>query len=214
MASINDLDISGMEPVPEVDWSAPESGAFPPALTVGVHEFAFALADDPFNTQEIQGKKYLQVTYSATATLEDGSERTLNFQRASTFQNDAMKKAGLNHMMGELLRALGTRIEGPLTPATIADALQQATAERKHFKGEVAWRKYCKACDQTISTAPRKKKGDIAWPKGADGSYELVVACPKCGEKGYGNAEIIRFRLPERGVSTVASSTDAGTVRV
>ena len=210
--NISDLNLVP-EAVPEVDWNAPEAGSFPPAVTVGVHDFAFALADDPFDTITVDGKNFLQVLYSATTEVE-GDERTLNFQRASTFLNDKMKAAGMNHGVGDLLRALGFRIEGPLNGQKIQDALTEATATRRHFRGEVAWRRYCKSCEQTVSTAPRKKKGDVAWPRAADGKPELVVACPKCGDKGYGNADIIRFKLPEGGASTVASSTSVAGIAI
>ena len=210
MPQLDDLNLNE-ESVPEVDWDAPESGAFPPSVPPGVHDFTFKLGDDPWDAFEKDGKRYLQVTYGAVTTVE-GTERTLNFQRASTFLNDAMRKAGMNHMVGELLRSLGFKISGPLTKEAIADALTQANAEGKHFRGEVGWRRYCKPCDQTVSTQPRKKKGDVAWPRGANG-FELVVACPKCGDKAYGNAEITRFKLPEA-VSTVASTTGTHGVSV
>lgn len=214
MPNISDLNLTP-EATPDVQWDAPEPGSFPPQMLPGVHEFRFALADDGgFDVVEIGGAKYVQVTYSATAEVEDHEggkvEATLNFQRASTYQSPQMKAQGLNSMAGDLLRALGVKIEGPLTPQKLGDALNTANAQGRHFRAEVGWRKYCKADDISVSTHPRKKKGDVMWPRDAQKNPELVVACPKCGEKGFGNAEIMRFKLPENGASNVHSYTANG----
>jgi RNase P subunit RPR2 len=211
--NINDLDLTP-ESVPEIDWEAPESGSFPPQIWPGIHEFAFALAEDgdgPFGVAEIQGQKCLEVTFSAITENDQHDEVALNFQRATTFLNQAMRAAHLNHKVGELIRSLGMKIEGPMTKEKIGDALNEASAARQHFHAEVEWRRYCKSCETTVSTHPRKKKGAVAWPRDADKRPELIVACPTCGDKGYGEARITRFKLPDSGVAaTVVHSSANG----
>jgi uncharacterized protein with PIN domain len=100
-----------------------------------------------------------------------------------------------NSALGDLIRSLGIHIEGALTPAVIASTLRGIDG-RSTLKAEIGWRVYCKPCNQTISTHPRKKKGDVAWPRAADGQYEELVSCPKCGAKNFGNAEVVRHKLP------------------
>jgi len=206
MPNINELDLTP-ESVPEIIWDAPESGSFPPQVKPGTHEFAFALGDDPWDMLEIQKQKCLQVVYSATTDTQEHGEVTLNFQRATTFQSAAMRQNGTNHMIGELIRSLAIRIEGPVNKDSISEVLTSASAERRHFRADVGWRRYCKSCDTTVSTNPRKKKGDVPWPRTEDKQFEMAVSCPSCGDRGYGNAEIIRFKLPDAGTQVMVYST-------
>lgn len=48
-------------------------------------------------------------------------------------------------------------------------------------KAEADRSAYCKDCNITISTKPRKK--DVRWPRGKDGNPVEVVRCPGCGEE-------------------------------
>jgi hypothetical protein len=209
--NINDLDLTP-ESIPEIDFDAPEAGSFAPQLSPGIYDFAFKLADDPYTTTEIKGQQCLVVNYSAL-TDKEGQEVALNFQRVTSFQNEAMRRMNLQHGVGDLLRALNFRLDGKQTRSRIGEAFDQASNERRHFRGKVEWRRYCKVCEKTISTSPRTKRGDIAWPKAADGQgYELAVACPGCGEKAYGQAQIQRFLLPEgvNGQVKVVTSATGG----
>ena len=193
------------EPV-EVDWDAPEGGLYPPSVPVGDHIFTFKLADEAFSVQQIQGKPYLQVNYTATTDV-DGAERTLNFQRASMYQSDKMKARRMNASMVELVRALGLKVDAPVTNAKLVDALKTADSQALRFGASVRWRGYCNHGNPedrkgafTVSTQPAKASGDRpaehAWPRDAEGRFELFVKCPKCGVSVKANAEINRFKLP------------------
>jgi hypothetical protein len=200
---INDLQLSD-EPVGEVDYDAPEAGSgFPPTVAPGVHDFLFKLEDDPFESFEKDGRKYLQVNHRAvfsTENPENGSieEHELRFQRASFYQSQRMKQARMNAKASDLIRALGVRVEGPLSPSVAVGLFKEADG-RGHYRAQVEWRRYCKGCETTVSTRPNKKKGDTPWPRDAKGALELIVECPKCHEKGYGNAEISDYKLPGSG---------------
>lgn len=210
MPDISDLQLPD-EPVPEIDYAAPDTGAFPPMVKPGMYEFLFHLPEstsDQFDKVEIKPPTlapgvYLQVNHEAEALRDSqgnavpatssGDQPKLRFQRVSTYKHPKMP----NSSFGDLVRALGLHIDGPLTPTTIASTLRSIDG-RSTYIGEVGWRSYCKSCDQTVSTHPRKKKGDAAWPRNAEGGYEEMVACPKCGQKSYGNSEIVRYKLPTR----------------
>jgi hypothetical protein len=194
--NINELNLDP-EGIPDIDFDAPEAGSFPPQLVPGTYDFTFRLAEDPWTTMENNGHKYMQVNYEAVALDGQNQEVTLKFQRASTFLTDKMRNAHMNHAVGELLRSLAVRLEGKLDKGRIADAFLEASAQGRHFKGRVEWRRYCKACEKTMSTSPRRSKGEMDWPKQESGKYELAIKCPGCGEKGYGTAQINRFLLPE-----------------
>lgn len=203
-----DIDELGLpeEAVPEIDWEAPEAGAFPPEIYPGVYEFLFCLPEETseqFDKVKVDGKDYLQVIYEADVLRdsqaaaipphEDGKQPRLAYQRASAYKHPRMS----NSMLGDLIRSLDLRIEGPLTPLIIAQTLRGADG-RRTFRGDVGWRFYCKTCDITVATHPRRRQGDVAWPRDDVGHFVDVVTCPQCGQKGYGRAEILRFKLPER----------------
>ena len=194
------------EQIPEIDYNAPEPGSFPPQIAPGVYEFLFHLpesASDRFDKQTVSGKDFAVFVHEAEALRDskgeavpqtsDGKQPVLRYQRASTYKHEKMP----NSMLGDLLRSLNLHIDGPLTLRAVADALA-AQDGRATYKGEIGWRSYCKGCDQTVSTHPRKKKGDVAWPRTADGHFEPMATCPKCGAKSYGNAEVIRYKLPDK----------------
>lgn len=204
------------EALPEIDYNAPEAGAFPPKLYPGVYtNWGFKLPDNTDELASIQEieteqgqpkKKFLQVTFTASIDprltpdkfiraspeAELPEEVLLKFQRASFYQSAKMKAAGMNSQGGELLRNLGLRVE-PLTPQNIVVALQGADGRARGTGIDVGWEVYDKGLDIRISTHPNKKKKDIAWPRGADGKYELMATFPN-GQKAYGRETIMRFK--------------------
>lgn len=209
MPSLEELQLSP-DAVPEGDWDAPESGSFPPHLTPGTYEFIFHMPDDPSQAFELgqakdasgnpAGAPYLVILYEVEAVAKgDGTplqpnEATgeyprLRFQRASFYKSEKMPIS----FGQDLLRALGLRVS-PFTPTAIKEALYGASG-RVRFRGEVGWRAYFKGSQVTVSTRPRRKKGELPWPKAADGAYELMAVDPS-GEKAYGREEVIRFKLP------------------
>jgi len=210
MPDINELGLP-TDDVVEIDYDAPEPGSFPPQLYPGEFVALFKLEDDPFTTVEIapvEGqpkRKYFQVNHIAVIThqvpsSEDPSlmideEVSLRFQRVNAYKHPKMS----NSSLGDLIRALNLRFSTTPTPEVIASELRQVDG-RATYSCEVGWRAYCKDCEIDISTHARKKKvksGDAAaWPKGADGQYEPQAACPKCHKKYFGNAEIMRYKLP------------------
>ena len=196
MTSIDELNLAP-DALGEIDYNAPEPGAFPPSIQPGTFDFQFKLEEDPYSTVKIQGKDYLQVAFIAVPA----EGQPLRFQRASFYKHEKMP----NSMAADLIRSLGVRIAGPLSKDTIDNAFKDAEATGKHFRGEVAWRSYCKACDKTVSTHPRKKKGDMAWPRDVEHNPVMLATCPGCGSKNYGRADIVRFKLPESEQSTTVA---------
>lgn len=203
------------EATPQGDWDAPEAGSFPPICNPGTYDFIFRLPEkqeDWFDVMEVQveqGKpkqKFLVLCYEAdivgqvqpdgtavpVAPNEDGSQPRLRFQRSSFYKTPRMPLS----MGQDLLRALNIRISGALTPEAIRDAVAGVDG-RARFRGEVTWRAYFKGTETTVSTAPRKKKGDIPWPKDAQGQYLEMATNPSTGEKMYGQADINRVKLPK-----------------
>lgn len=192
MADLEHLNLQEEE-VGTIDFDAPEAGSgFPPKINPGVHTFTFKLEEEPWDEVEIGGKKFFQVNYQAT----DDHENTIRFQRASFFQTDAMKAKRMNSQLADMLRGLGYPAGSRITEENVKNFLREADG-RTRMDAEVSWRRYCKTCDSTVSTSPRKKKGDHPWPKAADGSWEPYISCPTCGDRGFGREEIIRFKLPK-----------------
>lgn len=190
------------EPVIEhVDWDAPEAGQFPPRLLPGVYDFLFALEDDPFSAVEIpqkSGHHHLQVAFKADIVDPKDPTNTvqLRFQRASSYKHEKMPI----DMLSDLVRSLGHRLPPGAGPEEYT-ALLQGISGRAKGRGEVGWRRYCKACDMTVSTHPRKN--DVKWPRdAASGKPFPTVECPGCSDKGYGREEIVRFRLPEKAAAS------------
>jgi len=99
---------------------------------------------------------------------------------------------------GELLRALGLRITGALTPEVIQDALSTVDG-RVNFFAEIKWEAYFKSDGTRFSTQPRKKKGDLQWPKDQEGKFTLTVENPTTGQKAFGRAIITRVKAVSNG---------------
>lgn len=220
------------ESTPQVDWDAPESGTFPPPITPGTFTFLFKMPKERVNwfaAQEIPVKvdgkdkvdgsgqvvkgRYLVLNYAPQVIGDkdgnpypvptDGTELpTLMFQRANFYKTDKM----LISFGGELLRALGIRITGKMTPEAVMAEVEKVDG-RVTFKGEVIWRCYFEGTETTVSTSPRKKtkKGpDFPWPKDSDGTFQLQVTNPKNpnDQKKYGRAEIARVHASVNGSSS------------
>lgn len=199
MVDINELNAQGEDlgEIGSIDYNAPEPGSFPPAIVPGTYEGLFKLAEsETFGTLETEGKKYLQVTHSAVIPI-GGEDKEVNFLRASWYQSDKMRAAGMNSAAAELTRSLGIVLEGKLTPERWKEALRHADG-RTRFTAEYGWELYCHTCrETTVSTTPNKKKKQVAWPRKQDGSPELSVSCPKCkGAATYGNVRLVRYKLP------------------
>lgn len=213
MPNLQDLGLNE-EATPQGDWDAPEAGSFPPVCFPGLYDFIFRLPEkqeDWFDVMEIQveqGKpkqKFLVIQYEADIVGvvkpdgqvepvppdEAGAQPRLRFQRASFYKTPRMPLS----MGQDLLRALNIRISGPMTPQAISDAVAQVDG-RARFRGEVSWRAYFKGTETTVSTHPRKKKGDLPWPKDQQGQFLEMATNPSTGEKMYGQADINRVKLP------------------
>jgi hypothetical protein len=193
----------GAESVVDIDYNAPEPGQFPPQVAPGTHDFIFTLPEDrsvAFGKVAIEGTDYMQVTHGADITVNgDAEPKHLNFLRVSDYKHPKMANSGV----GDLLRCLDIKLAQP-TRRDITTALVQADKTTRG-RALVGWEKYCRDCQQIVSTNPRKRKApknnDASWPKDAAGNPELVVACPKCGSKSYGREVFVRYLLPEKSAS-------------
>jgi hypothetical protein len=198
----------------DINWNAPESGAFPPAFapTGGKDNppkaFMFRLAEqDPFGVVEIAGKKHLSVNFTAEVDV-NGTTRKINFQRANTFKNDKMN----NSSIGELIRSLElqevyetNRQETGDFNQAIVRTLQQAdgrAAGLADFGWTVAFKEALTVFKTNASKVrtPNKPGGYTVkpWPRTADGQFAMTVADPTTGEEKYGNLEITRFRIAKQ----------------
>ena len=197
------------EPEIEIDESAPESGSFPPQVYPGRHPFIFQLMKDEgaggFDKDPYNQGNHLRVTFQADVQLPDRTDPvSIKYQRVSFYKHPAMA----NSDGAELLRCLGigTKPDAPIhidnfEPKTIITALQQADG-RVRGEAVFGWEAYSKDTQEIITTNPRKKprkksgKVDIAWPRGADGKYQLSVKFPESGDSAYGRERIVSFKLP------------------
>ena len=184
-----------------VDWDAPEAGQFPPRIAPGIYDFLFSLEDqNPFDAVEIpkgSGNLSLQMGYKAEivdSAHVNGSAVTLRFQRVSSYKSEKMPISAMN----DLVRNLGERLSAHPEWQDYTDLFQRLSGTSRG-RAEVGWRRYCKACNITVSTHPRK--GDVKWPRDAANKPVQIVACPGCSDKGYGREEIVRFRSPEKATS-------------
>jgi hypothetical protein len=203
---------------PQIDWDAPEAGQTPPPVYPGIYTLRFKMeekTEDWFDANEVEmvkgnpatKRKFLVVNYlpdviASHATRDAAAvpvpnDPTTNApvhlgpQRASFFKSDKM----MISEGGELLRALGVRLEGSML-AQIEPTLQQLNG-RVSFMAEVGWRAYFKSTETTITTHPRgKKRGDLPWPRSADGTPELLATNPSTGEKVYGYAYVAKIIAP------------------
>jgi hypothetical protein len=188
------------EPDVEINYDAPESGSFPPEVYPGRYRFIFALdPDNPWGKQEVDGRPYLQVSYTAQIQVPEKPEPvSVRFQRASLFKSPKRE----NSDIGELLRCLGIKAEG--TKASDIVAALKAADGRAGGEAVFGWEAYSKDTQEVISTSPQKKprkksgKTDIAWPKGADGKYEPTVKFPESGDSAYGRVRVVSYKLPPR----------------
>lgn len=214
MPELNELGLTE-ESAPQVDWDAPEAGQTPPAVYPGVYTLKFKLPEnhsDWYDTQEVQmvagnpasKRKFLifkpepfVLLYHSMdgkeapvpADAQTGLPIQLPPQRVSFY-----KSAKMNISQGaEWLRAMGARLNN--ITQEIDGALKQLDG-RAQFKGEVGWRAFFRSTETTVSTHPRKKKGELPWPREADGTPSLMATNPQTGEKAYGYPEIFRIILP------------------
>lgn len=207
MPDINSLGLPPEE-VGQIDYDAPEPGAFPPSLKVGSYTFIFKLEEDPFDTVEIEcedhiKRKFLTISHIAKTEVQEVAENgdptmrevELRYQRVNFYKHSKMT----NSSAGDLIRALNIRFTGSVTAQAVEQELR-AIEERRSYLADVGWRAYCKNCEVEISTNARKKRikaGDqVQWPKDKTGNYVEMAECPKCHTKMYGNAEITRYKLP------------------
>src|SRR6266436_3655602 len=162
LASLSD------EVMPEIDWAAPEAGQFPPQVKPGVYDFIFKLREDePFGSIEVEGKKYLNIIFDADIQV-NGETKSVNYNRVSAYKHHKMRMSGTS----ELMRSLNLRpASNPPSPKKIVETFQGASG-RARGKTEVGWRFYCKQCDATVATSPRKRKNkagvkvkDADWPR-------------------------------------------------
>jgi hypothetical protein len=211
------------EEVPlDINFSAPEPGAFPPAFapTGGKDNpprpFVFHLMEtDPFTIADIQSKKWLQCNFVAHVDV-NGTERKINFQRATTFKNDRMN----NSAIGDLIRSLDlqevyeqNRQETGDFNQAIVRTLQQAdgrAAGLADFGWTVAFKEALTVFKtNTNKVIPAKAAGKYTvqpWPRDAQNQFLPTVADPTTGEEKYGNLEITRFRIAKKDSSASVSA--------
>jgi hypothetical protein len=212
---LNELGLTDAS-VPEVDWDAPEGGASAPQIYPGYYQLQFALDENPsdwfdsITVNAVQGdastaQKYLVLIHKPVVlyAFKDAVDTNpiqlpaelgkvqLPPQRASFYKSPRMMISN----GAELLRACGVRLNNILQE--IKPAVTQLNG-RASFRAEIGWRAYFKTSEVTVSTHPRKKKGDVPWPKGPDGQYLLSATNPQTGEKAFGYPDIVRVILPQK----------------
>lgn len=179
----------------EIDYNAPEPGAFPPSVEPGTYNLLFKLADkDPFSFGPIPdpgGSTCLKVKLAPEVLLETGEAKRIAFQNISTFKTPKMP----NSSVGDVLRSLDIRL-AKATVSAIREALMAASGQ-KSLRAQIGWEAYFKDTQTTVSTAPRKSKGDLPWPKNAEGKFEQMAVNPATGEKAYGRERVLRWLLPK-----------------
>lgn len=231
MPDLNSLGLNESS-APEVDWDAPEAGKTPPAAMPGRYIFRFKLGEDKdgwfdkvnrevVKNQPTSKRDFLELTCVpeiVAAVLPDGTQQPvadpesgepikLGPQRFNMYMNAKMRI----HRLAELLRAMGVREERNLlskgeSGATVIEELVTALNGNATFDGEGIWRAYFKSTSTTISTHPRKKAGELDWPRDAQGNYELLATNPATGEKAYGYFEITAVHVPTQAAETMATA--------
>jgi hypothetical protein len=196
------------EEVPtDINFNAPEPGAFPPAFKPSQQTFVFHLPEDSdrqFEVATIGGKKCLQCNFNVTVNVE-GNDRKVMFQRANTYKTDRMD----NSSIGNLIRSLELKdayeqnlAETGDVNAAIVRTLQAADG-RAAGSADFGWSAAFKDSltvfrTSTNKTVPPKKSGGYTiqpWPRDAQGAYLPTVADPASGTEKYANLEIVRFRI-------------------
>jgi hypothetical protein len=194
---------------PTVDWDAPEAGKSPPPVYPGSYKLLFAMPEDKDNWFEVverevvkgqPKRKILEVTWQPkviadaqgrpVADPDTGEQITLGPQRANTYLSPKMRI----HSLAELLRAMG--VSGIDIKTQLESTLVQLDGKGVIESAEIVWRTYFKSTQTTVSTAPRKKAGELPWPRDAQGNPELMAVNPSTGEKAYGYAEVVRVHAP------------------
>lgn len=233
MPDLNSLGLNESS-APVVDWDAPEAGKTPPAAFPGRYLFLFKLPEtssdwfdkverEVVKNQPTSKRTFLELTCTpgiVAAILPDGTQQPvfaedqsmiiLGPQRFNMYMSPKMRI----HRLAELLRAMGVREERNLLSKeenglTVIENLVRALDGKAQFDAEGIWRAYFKSTDTTISTAPRKKGGELAWPRDAQGNYELLATNPATGEKAYGYFEISSLHVPTQ-TSVPAETMAAG----
>lgn len=236
MPDLNSLGLNESS-APQVDWDAPEAGKTPPAAFPGRYIFLFKLPeskDDWFDqverevvrNQPTSKRKFLELTCIPdiiAAIMPDGSQQpilnpetneriSLGPQRFNMYMNPKMSI----HRLAELLRSCGVREERNLLAKTeggvyVIDELVTALNGNATFDGEGIWRTYFKSTSTTISTHPRKKAGELAWPRNAQGEYELLATNPQTGEKAFGYFEITGLHTPTQSSAPTETMASAAS---
>lgn|SRR5574341_102077 len=196
------------EEVPtEIDFNAPEPGAFPPAFAPSTHPFTFRLVEDAtkqFEVVEIEGRKYLQVNFVAEVEHE-GTTRKVMFQKANTYKTDKMD----NSSIGNLIRSLELRDAYEEARSATGDANEafvqtlQAADGRAVGLAAFGWSAAFKDALVVYRTAaskkrPAKKSGGyttLPWPRDREGKFLPTVPDPQGGSEKYGNLEITTFKI-------------------
>jgi len=202
---------------PQIDWDAPESGKTPPPIYPGTYKLLFCMVEDKdswFSVEErevVKGqpkRKILEVHYQPKviadaqgrpiAVPESGEQIQLGPQKVSTYLHPSMQL----HSLGELLRAMG--VSGIDLRTQLESTLVQLDGKGIIDEAEVVWRAFFKSTSTTVSTAPKKKKGELPWPRDAQGNPELMAVNPQTGEKAYGYAEVVRVHMPAQATEAAA----------
>jgi len=194
----------------EIDYEAKEQGGgeYVPRVYPGVYPFKFELEDEnPFEIREYTIKKTgeqvkdFTVNHKAVISIPDSDgiqqEVTIRFCQAGFHQFTNKQGKKFNSQGAELLRSLGItpdEIGGTKPSRALVEQALRAASGRRMGRCVVNWERYDKETKQTISTQGRK--GQLRWPKGKDGKYELEVAFPD-GDKGYGRERVTGYKLPQ-----------------
>lgn len=220
MADLDQLGLSE-EAAPQVDWDTPEGGKTPPSVFPGTYNLRFEMPenrDDWFDAVErtvsVNGKdtkkKFLEVSFMPVVlsnaagqamAADNGEPLSLGTQRVNTFMTGKMRI----HRVAELLLSMGVRLDQSNLLAidangkrVIENTLEQLNGKAT-FQAEVIWRAYFKSTDTTVSTSPRKKAGELPWPREANGLPTLLAKNPTNGETMYGYPEINVYKRPSAG---------------
>jgi hypothetical protein len=216
MTTLDDV-LSQLQPeeVPQdINFNAPEPGAFAPAFKPSTQTFVFHLPEDQdrqFEVVTIQNRKWLQCNFNVTVNV-DGTDRKVMFQRANTFKTDKMD----NSSIGNLIRSMELKeayeqnlAETGDVNAAIVRTLQAADG-RAAGSADFGWSAAFKDSltifsTKTNKTIPAKASGKYTtqpWPRDAQGAYCATVADPASGQEKYPNLEIVRFRIAKPSMVT------------
>lgn len=202
-------DLDGLED-PSGEQSAGK-GNFPPTLKPGSYRGIFKLAPvgDAIGKVQRQGREFLNCKYNILIdhagiaadrfTREPKFPDTLiRYNDANTYRSGAMKSSRLE----DLFFALGGKPAGAhATNAEIIATLKAADGQTA-IMVDVGWRASVQKGVATNDQGREYKTYDefstfdprfTAWPKNADGSYQLQVKFAN-GEEKYGKLAVVRVR--------------------